>query len=111
MQIKYIYCDNLLVVGEFFSDGGEVHGLLDDLPVSWDRFMVDWFEEGPSMWMGLKLRQQLSVEKMENKAQHFTPQIQDLSRSCSEIQRFKFHLCQFNMILYTNNLYSLPAHL
>lgn len=49
---------NILVVGELFSDGGEVHGLLDDLPVSGDSFVVDRCEEGPSILMGLQLSQQ-----------------------------------------------------
>ena len=52
----------ILVVGELFSDGGEVHGLFDDLPVSRDGFLVDGREEGPGVLMGLQLRQQHSGE-------------------------------------------------
>lgn len=51
---------NLLVVSEFFSDGGEVHGLLDDFPVSRYSFVVDWCEKGPGILMGLQLGQQHS---------------------------------------------------
>lgn len=58
-----IYCisnTNILVVGEFFSDGGEVHGLLDDFLVSRHSFVVDRVEEGPRVLMGLQLSQQHS---------------------------------------------------
>lgn len=51
---------NILVVGEFFSDGGEVHGLLDDFPVSRYSFVVDRCEKGPGILMGLQLSQQHS---------------------------------------------------
>lgn len=53
----------VLVVAELFSDGGEVHGLLDDLPVAWDSFVVDRCEEGPSVLMGLQLGQQHSAHR------------------------------------------------
>lgn len=53
---------HILVVGELFSDGGEVHGLLDDLPVSRDGFLVDGREKGPSVLMGLQLSQKHSGE-------------------------------------------------
>lgn len=52
--------NNILVVGELFSDGGEVHGFLDDLPVSRYGFVVDWCKEGPGILMGLQLSQQHS---------------------------------------------------
>lgn len=54
---------NILVVGKLLSDGGEVHGLLNDLPVSWDSFVVDRCEEGPSVLMSLQLSQQHSGEE------------------------------------------------
>ncbi len=70
--LKKQHCDsntNILVVGELFSDGGEVHGLLDDLPVSRDGFVVDRCEEGPSVLVGLQLSQQHSGEnKWQTKA-------------------------------------------
>lgn len=52
LEVKHI-----LVVGELFSDSGEVHGLLDDLPVSRDGFVVDWCKERPGILMGLQLSQ------------------------------------------------------
>lgn len=57
---------HILVVGELLSDGGEVHGLLDNLPVSRDGFLVDRREERPSVLMGLQLSQQHSGHKVKN---------------------------------------------
>lgn len=53
---------NILIVGELLSDGGEVHGLLNDLPVSRHSFEVDWGEEGPRVLVGFEFVQQHSGE-------------------------------------------------
>ena len=67
---------NVLVVGEFFSDGGEVHGPLDDLLVPRYGFVVDWSEKGPRVLMSLQLSQQNSGGKWAvDKAEHFAPRI------------------------------------
>jgi len=54
---------DLLGCGEFFSDGGEVHGPLDDLPVAGDALLIDWRQEGPSVLLGLQLTQQHPAAK------------------------------------------------
>lgn len=51
---------HVLVVRELFSDSGEVHWLLDDLPVPRYSFVVDWCKERPGILMGLQLGQQHS---------------------------------------------------
>lgn len=49
---------DVLVVAELVSDGGQVHGPLDDLPVSGHGSVVDGREEGPGVLVGLQLGQQ-----------------------------------------------------
>lgn len=47
-----------LAADELFADGGEVHGLFDDLAVSGDWFEVDGCEEGPGVLMALQFSQE-----------------------------------------------------
>lgn len=61
-QNSILTVTRLLVVAKLFSDGGEVHGLFNDLPVSRDDFLVDWREEGPRVPLALQLVQQHSGE-------------------------------------------------
>lgn len=53
---------NSLAAYELLSDGGEVHGLLDDLPVARDPLGVDGVEEGPGILVALQLSQEHPAE-------------------------------------------------
>lgn len=48
---------NILIVGEFVSDGREVHRLLNNLLVSRHNFVVNWGQEGPSVSVSFQLIQ------------------------------------------------------
>lgn len=52
---------NSLAADKLLSYGGEVHGFLDDLLVTRDRFQVDRCEKRPRILMTLKLGQKDSV--------------------------------------------------
>lgn len=47
-----------LAADELLTDGGEVHGLFDDFPVSGDGLEVDGREEGPGVLMALQFSQE-----------------------------------------------------
>lgn len=55
--------EDVLVGGELVPDGGEVHGLLDDLAVPGDGFEVDRGEERPGVLVGFQLRHQRSARQ------------------------------------------------
>lgn len=75
MLIKYT-CNSdtdVLVGGEFFSDGGEVHGLLDDFPVSGYSFVVYGREKGPGILMALQLSQEHAEGNKQQKKLSLLP--------------------------------------
>lgn len=47
--------EDVQVVVELPLDGREVHGPLDDFPVSEDDFVVDWCEKRPGIFVSLQL--------------------------------------------------------
>ena len=48
-----VRAEYLLAADKLLPDSGEVHGLLDDLPVAWHRLEVDRCEERPGVLVPL----------------------------------------------------------
>ena len=55
---RYLNKNHLHSLVELLLDGGDVHRVLDDLPVGGELLAVDRVDEGPALFVAPQLRQQ-----------------------------------------------------